>query len=54
MMIASMDVDVLYIITAYYPDLDEWESDLKTKVCAVKGVNNAAIYTMQALAQSIS
>ena len=29
--VASMDADVLYIITAYYPDSDEWESDLKTR-----------------------
>ena len=29
--VASMDADVLYIITSYYPNLDEWESDLKTR-----------------------
>jgi DNA-directed RNA polymerase beta' subunit len=29
--VASIDNEYLYIITAYYPDIDEWESDLKTK-----------------------
>jgi uncharacterized DUF497 family protein len=29
--VASIDSDTLYIITAYRPDLIEWEDDLKTK-----------------------
>ena len=29
--VASIDDEVLYIITAYYPDVNEWEADLKTR-----------------------
>ena len=29
--VASADADTVYIITAYVPTLDEWESDYKTK-----------------------
>ena len=29
--VASADAEFLYIITAYYPDESEWESDLKTR-----------------------
>ena len=29
--VASIDCEYLYIITAYYPDVGEWESDLKTR-----------------------
>ena len=31
--VASIDTEFLYIITAYYPDESEWESDLKTRRC---------------------
>jgi hypothetical protein len=30
-LVASIDADTLYIITAYHPDETEWESDLKSK-----------------------
>jgi hypothetical protein len=29
--VVSIDDEYLYIITAYYPDLNEWETDLKTR-----------------------
>ena len=29
--VASADADTVYIITAYIPTLDEWESDYKTR-----------------------
>ena len=29
--VASIDFEMLYIITAYHPDENEWEYDLKTK-----------------------
>ena len=29
--VASIDANTLYIITAYHPDKAEWEPDLKTK-----------------------
>ena len=29
--VASIDSEFLYIITAYYPDENEWEIDLKTR-----------------------
>ena len=29
--VASIDSQFLYIITAYYPDKNEWEIDLKTR-----------------------
>jgi DNA-directed RNA polymerase beta' subunit len=29
--VASIDDKVLYVITAYYPDEDEWKADLKTR-----------------------
>lgn len=29
--VASIESSYLYIITAYYPDENEWESDLKTR-----------------------
>ena len=29
--VASIDTEFLYIITAYYPDENEWEIDLKTR-----------------------
>jgi len=29
--VASTDNGILYIITAYYPDENEWESDLKNR-----------------------
>ena len=29
--VASVDSEFIYIITAYYPDLNEWETDLKTR-----------------------
>ena len=29
--VASVNAGVLYIITAYYPDKNEWELDLKTR-----------------------
>ena len=29
--VASIDDEILYIITAYRPDKNEWESDLKVK-----------------------
>jgi len=29
--VASIDGDYLYIITAYYPNRNEWESDLKNR-----------------------
>lgn len=29
--VASIDESFLYIITAYYPDENEWEADLKTR-----------------------
>jgi hypothetical protein len=29
--VASVDISFLYIITAYYPDENEWEVDLKTR-----------------------
>ena len=29
--VASVDGEFLYIITAYTPDENEWESDLKTR-----------------------
>ena len=30
-MVASIGDEFLYVITAYYPDEEEWESDLKTR-----------------------
>ena len=30
-MVVSRDGEYLYLITAYYPDLDIWESDFKTR-----------------------
>ena len=30
-LVVSVDNRVLYIITAYYPDENEWEIDLKTR-----------------------
>ena len=29
--VVSINVDILYIITAYNPNLDEWKSDFKTR-----------------------
>ena len=29
--VASIDNEFIYIITAYYPDENEWETDLKTR-----------------------
>ena len=29
--VASIDANVLYIVTAYHPDKAEWEPDLKTR-----------------------
>jgi hypothetical protein len=29
--VASIDDEILYIITAYYPDENEWETDFKTR-----------------------
>jgi hypothetical protein len=29
--VASIDNGYLYVITAYYPDENDWEADLKTR-----------------------
>lgn len=29
--VVSMDTDFIYLITAYYPDIEIWESDFKTR-----------------------
>jgi hypothetical protein len=29
--VASIDNEFMYVITAYYPDENEWEADLKTR-----------------------
>jgi len=30
-LVVSINDEFLYVITAYYPDDDEWENDLKTR-----------------------
>lgn len=29
--VVSHDVDYIYLITAYYPNIDQWENDFKTR-----------------------
>lgn len=29
--VASVDEDLIYLITAYYPDMERWETDMKTR-----------------------
>ena len=29
--VCGISEDTVYIITAYYPDTDEWEKDMKTR-----------------------